>query len=46
MEISIKDTGVGIILIKDFVEKNGGELYVESEPGSGTDFRFTLPAHA
>jgi signal transduction histidine kinase len=40
-----KGTGLGIILIKDFVEKNGGKLYVESEPGSGTDFRFTLPAH-
>lgn len=41
-----KGTGLGIILIKDFIEKNGGKLDVKSEPGVGTDFRFSLPVHA
>ena len=39
-------TGLGIILIKEFIDKNGGTFYVESTPGTGTDFRFTLPVHA
>ncbi|MCF8364486.1 MAG: tetratricopeptide repeat protein [Bacteroidales bacterium] len=37
-------TGLGLILCKDFIEKNGGELFVESEPGVGSTFSFTLPA--
>src|SRR5574338_1384449 len=36
-------TGLGLILTKEFVEKNGGELSVESQPGSGTTFTFNLP---
>ncbi|MEL7588440.1 MAG: HAMP domain-containing sensor histidine kinase [Prolixibacteraceae bacterium] len=38
-----KGTGLGIILIRDFIEKNDGKFHVESEPGVGTDFRFSLP---
>ncbi|EON75387.1 hypothetical protein ADIS_4091 [Lunatimonas lonarensis] len=38
-----KGTGLGLILVKDFVEKNGGELTVESELGVGSRFSFTLP---
>jgi two-component system sensor histidine kinase/response regulator len=37
-------TGFGLILIKEFVEQNKGEIEVESRPGERTAFRFTLPA--
>jgi PAS domain S-box-containing protein len=37
-----KGTGLGLILCKEFVEKNGGEIWVESKKGTGTTFHFTL----
>ncbi|MBN1118576.1 MAG: hypothetical protein JXA77_15300 [Bacteroidales bacterium] len=36
-------TGLGLVLCKDFIEKNKGDIWLESKLGEGTRFSFTLP---
>lgn len=36
-------TGLGLMLSREFLAKNGGQLHIESAPGMGSTFSFTLP---
>jgi len=38
-----KGAGIGLLLVKGLLEKNGGEIWVESMEGKGSSFYFTLP---
>jgi signal transduction histidine kinase len=39
-----RGTGLGLILCKEFIERNGGKIDFESQPGRGSRYFFTVPA--
>jgi signal transduction histidine kinase len=45
-EYGRKGIGLGLSVVKAFVEMHGGTINVASEVGQGTSFRIQLPAHA
>ncbi len=38
------ESGLGLIICMDFIKRNGGRMWIESEAGKGTKVHFTLPS--
>jgi signal transduction histidine kinase len=38
-----RGSGLGLIICKEFVEKHGGTMVVNSEEGFGSEFKFSIP---